>query len=387
MDKKIFGVTGIFSKPEAIIKAASETADAGYTKFDVNTPYPVHGMDKAMQLKPSRLGYITLVFGLSGAVFALVMMYFMMAKDYPMIIGGKPFFALPAFIPVTFELTVLFATLATVIGMITFFFKFPANAHPLHDSAYMKAVSEDKFGLCLEAADPLFTEEKAVAFLQALGAEKIESHYYAELLEIKPVSAKFVWFLVAVFVAVSGATYFSLNKLLYIMPFTWMSQQNRVNAQSVSDFYADGYGMRMPVKGTVSRGHIPYLYKDSTKMITQPVVNPTLPTNAVLALGQRKFLTFCSPCHGNYAEGDSRLHGQFPKPPSLHSQKIRDYQDGNIYHIIMVGQNVMPSYANQLTSEEVWAIVNYVRVLQKAKNATEEDIKETKKEAAPDVAR
>lgn len=387
MNKKLFGVTGLFSTPDAIIKAASETAHAGYTKFDVNTPYPVHGMDNAMQLKPSKLGYITLAFGLSGAAIALLLMYFTMAQDYPMIIGGKPFFALPAFIPVTFELTVLFATLATVIGMITFFFKFPANSHPLHDSAYMKAVSEDKFGVCIEAADPMFDEEKASAFLKSLGAESIEKHYSPEKETIKAITPAFLWSLVAIFIVVSGTTYFSLNKLLYMAPFTWMMQQNRVNAQSVSDYYPDGYGMRMPVKGTVSRGHIPYLYKDSTKMIAQPVVNPTLPTNEVLALGQKKFLTFCSPCHGNYAEGDSRLRGQFPKPPSLHSQKVRDYQDGNIYHIIMVGQNVMPSYANQLTSEEAWAIVDYVRVLQKAKNATEDEIKEIKKEAASHVTK
>ncbi len=387
MDRKIFGVSGLFSTPDAIIKAASETSAAGYKKFDVNTPYPVHGMDKAMKLEPSKLGYVTLAFGLTGTLTALTTMYFTMAKDYPLIIGGKPFFALPAFIPVTFELTVLFATLATVIGMITFFFKFPANAHPLHDSAYMKAVSGNKFGVCIEATDANFQEEKAAAFLKSLGAEAIETHYYPDITAIKSFSPKFAVFLLAVALVVSGTAYFALNKLVYMVPFTWMGEQPRVNAQSVSDFYPDGYGMRMPVKGTVSRGHIPYVYQDSLKMISKPVVDPYVPNDGVLALGKRKFLTFCSPCHGNYGEGDSRLRGQFPKPPSLHSQKLRDYQDGNIYHIIMVGQNVMPSYANQLTSEEAWAIVNYVRVLQKAKNATEEDIKEYKKEAASNVTK
>ncbi len=387
MNKKIFGVSGLFSTPDAIIKAASATADAGYKKYDVNTPYPVHGMDKAMKLEPTKIGYITLVFGLSGAALALLMMYFMMAQDYPMIIGGKPFFALPAFIPVTFEVTVLFATLATVIGMLTFYFKFPFNSHPLHDSNYMKSVSQDKYGVCIEAEDVLFEEAKAIEFLKSLGAVSIETHYFPEKSLVSAFSPKFMYLLLAVFIMVSGATYFTLNKLLYMVPFTWMSQQNRVNVQSVSDFYVDGFGMRMPVSGTVSRGYLPYIYKDSLKMITKPVVNPSEPTVQSLGLGQKKFLTFCSPCHGNYGDGDSRLRGQFPKPPSIHSQKVRDFADGNIYHIMMVGQNTMPSYANQVTNEEAWAIVNYVRVLQKAKNATANEITEFNKEAASNVTK
>lgn len=385
--KTIFGITGLFHTPDAIIHAAKLTSDAGYKKFDVHTPYPVHGMDKAMKLPPSKLGYITLAFGLTGTALALLLMYFTMVYDYPIIFGGKPFFSLPAFIPVTFELTVLLATLATVIGMITFFFKFPDNANSLHDTDYMKSVSVDKFGVCIEAADEKFNEESVIAFLKNAGADKIEIIYTVERKLAEAFSPKFIGFLVVLAILVSGGVYVTLNKVLLFPPFTWMMNQDRVNAQSHSTYFADGYGMRMPVKGTVARGHLPYIYADVTAQPAQPLSNPLLPSKANLALGQKKYLTFCSPCHGNYGDGDSRMRDQFPKPPSLHSSKVREWADGNLYHVIMKGQNVMPSYAQQLSGDEAWAIVTYVRALQKAKNATEEEIKLYQKEFSANGAK
>ncbi|MFN3695783.1 MAG: DUF3341 domain-containing protein, partial [Ignavibacterium sp.] len=133
MNKKLYGLAALFKTPDEIIEVAKKTSASGYQKYDIHSPYPVHGIERAMKLKPSKLGFITLVFGLTGSALALLLMYWTMSVDYPMIIGGKPFFALPAFIPITFEVTVLLATLATVIGMITFFFRFPENDHPLHD--------------------------------------------------------------------------------------------------------------------------------------------------------------------------------------------------------------------------------------------------------------
>lgn len=375
MDKemKIYGVTGLFNTPDEIIKAAKETSST-YKKFDVNTPYPVHGMDDAMKLKPSKLGFITLGFGLTGAAFALLFMYWSMSINYPMIIGGKPFFALPAFIPITFELTVLFATLATIIGMLTFFFNFPFNKHPLHDTEYMKSTSNDKYGICIESEDEKFNESEVIKFLKNLGANKIETIYYKEEIIPTVFTTKFITFLIIVFILVSGGTYYTLNKLLYIVPFNWMAEQDRVNVQSASTFFKDGFGMRMPVKGTVSRELIPYVYAGQMQQPENPIVNPLPSTKEVLELGKKKYNTFCSPCHGNFGDGDSRLRGQFPNPPSLHSTKVREWKDGNIYHVITNGQNVMPSYASQLSSDERWAIINYIRALQRAKNASETDI-------------
>jgi mono/diheme cytochrome c family protein len=105
------------------------------------------------------------------------------------------------------------------------------------------------------------------------------------------------------------------------------------------------------------------------------LANPLDANERNLDLGKRKFLTFCSPCHGNYANGESRLNGQFPNGPTMHSDKVVNWSDGQLYHVISEGQNVMPGYSKQATRDERWAIVLYVRTLQRAMNAKESDLK------------
>lgn len=378
-NKKIFGITALFKTPDEIISAAKKTADAGYTKFDINTPYPVHGMDGAMRLKPSRLGFVTLVFGLTGATVALLFMYWTMSVDYPMVIGGKPFFALPAFIPVTFEVTVLLATVMTVISMLAIFFGLPRNDHPLLDTKYMKFVSKDHYGLVIESDDPMFDEAKVKNFISELNPESTEVIYYPISEGYEIFQPKFLMFLLVTVIVVSGGTYFLLNKLMYMTPFDWMMNQDKLTPQKTSELFSDGYGMRKPVEGTIAKGFIPYPYKgiDNPKEV---LLNPFFPTKENIELGKKKYLTYCSPCHGDFGDGDSRLRGQFPNPPTLHSTRAKEFSDGMIYHIITNGQNIMPSYESQVTRDERWAIVNYIRVLQRAKNASDSDIELAKKE-------
>ncbi len=129
-------------------------------------------------------------------------------------------------------------------------------------------------------------------------------------------------------------------------PFSWMYEQKKLKAQKPSDLFKDGIGMRPPVEGTVARGFLPYPFKGKPDEAGKNLINALLPTAANLERGKTKFLTYCSPCHGNFGRGDSRLRGQFPSPPTLHSDKVRNWPDGNIYHVITEGQNVMPSYAH-----------------------------------------
>ena len=370
-------MTGLFDTPDQIIEAAEKVSDKGYTKFDVHTPYPVHGMDGAMKLPPSKLGYAALVFGLSGTLTALTLMYWMSVIDYPNIIGGKPFFALPAFIPIIFEVTVLAASVATVLTMLFVFFKFPNNVHPLHDTDYMKAVSSDKYGISIQSEDPLYDEAEITVLLGELGAYKIEEVYYDndEVLEKHNIfEPKFIGLLLVLVILTSGTAYFVLNKLMFLPPFNWMANQGKVIPQENHTLFADTKGMRTPVQGTVARGYLPYPYSGQPELAAANLANPLLPTEENLALGKSKFNTFCSPCHGYFAEGDSRLNGKFPNPPSLHSAKLREWTDGRIYHVIVEGQNVMPSYSSQMTREERWATILYIRTLQRSLNAKESDL-------------
>lgn len=376
-DKILYGYTGIFNTPDEIIHAANTVADKGYKKYDVNTPYPVHGMDQAMKLPPSKLGYAALVFGLSGTLAALGLMTWTSVFDYPNIIGGKPAFALPAFVPIMFEVTVLAAAIATVVTMIAVFFKFPNLVHPLHDTPYMKKVSSDKYGLYIQAEDEKFNEEEVKSLLSGLGASEVEPVYFDndEISHTHKVwDPRFIGLLVLVAIVTSGGTYFALNKLMFMTPFNWMMEQSKVRPQQASLFFEDGYSMRPPVEGTVSRGNVPYQFKGNPEAAALLLKNPMIPDETTLALGKEKYNIYCSPCHGYFGEGDSRLRGQFPNPPSLHSEKIRNWSDGSIYHVITDGQNIMPSYASQMTRQERWATVLYVRALQRSLNAKESDL-------------
>jgi mono/diheme cytochrome c family protein len=376
---KLYGITALFNKPDNVIYAAEKIVEAGYKKFDVNTSYPVHGLESAMSLKDSKVGFVTLFLGFSGTAFILLLMGWMMAINYPIVVGGKPFFAFPAFIPITFEFTVLLGGVSTAIGMIAAFIGMPRESHPLHNTDYMKAVSLDKFGIVIESSDPQFDENKVLEFLKSFNPEKIDKVYFPQEVKYPIFQPRFIFFLIITAVVISALTYLTLNKLMYVVPFNWMDVQAKTDPQQKSAFFTDEFGMRTPVEGTVARGFIPYPFLGNPNP-PEPLRNPLLPAKKVLELGRKKFLTFCSPCHGNFAEGNSRLHEQFPAGPSLHTERVRNFSDGYIYNYITNGGSVMPSYQDQITREERWAIIDYVRVLQRATNPKKSDFQEIKKE-------
>ncbi len=132
--------------------------------------------------------------------------------------------------------------------------------------------------------------------------------------------------------------------------------------------------MRMPVKGTVPRGFEPYHYTD-VETAGRELKNPLRPTASVLKRGQAIYGTYCLVCHGHQGKGDGSIVPKFPRPPTLQSDKIRGYADGSIYHVISMGQNLMPSYASQISPGDRWAAIHYVRAIQRAQHPTAEDIK------------
>ncbi|MEW6651989.1 MAG: quinol:electron acceptor oxidoreductase subunit ActD [Bacteroidota bacterium] len=377
-EKILYGYTGIFNSPDEIKHAAEKASEEGFTKYDVHTPYPLHGMNQAMKLEPSKLGYVALVLGLSALLGTVISLWWVSSVEYPIIVGGKPFFSFPAFVPVIFEVTVLTASVGTVLAMLFVFFKLPNNSHPLNGTEYMKKVSSDKFGLFIHSEDPKFDESSVKSFFEKIYASEVEAVYWDEE-EInyknKIFEPKFIGFLVVAALITSGAAYFSLNKLMNIVPFNWMMEQEKQNPQQKSLVFADGFGMRQPVDGTIARGYLPYKYKGEPDLAAEKLINPLPVSKEVLSLGQKKYDTYCSPCHDFQGTGVSRLRGQYPNPPSLHSEKVRNWKDGRIYAVIMDGQNVMSSYSTQLEEDERWAVIHYVRALQRSQNAKESDIK------------
>jgi mono/diheme cytochrome c family protein len=134
-------------------------------------------------------------------------------------------------------------------------------------------------------------------------------------------------------------------------------------------------GMRPPVPGTVARGHHPMPASMTMDQAGKEYQNPLRRTPAVLERGRHVFNQTCIVCHGPKGEGDGTIVPKFPRPPSLVSDKLRGFPDGNIYYIITHGQNLMASYASQVLPEDRWAIVHYIRALQRANKPTSEDLK------------
>lgn len=175
----IYGVLAEFSNPKELVDAATVVEKSGYNKYDTYAPFPIHGMEKAMGIKESPLGWIVLGGAIIGFTGALALMIWTMVYDYPMNISGKPYFNIPVYVPITFELTVLLSAFAAVFGMFALN-KLPRLHHPLFNIERFKKASDDGFFICIEASDDLFSEEKVSALLNDAGATHIETVYDSE---------------------------------------------------------------------------------------------------------------------------------------------------------------------------------------------------------------
>jgi hypothetical protein len=162
-----------FDSAADVIHGAEKLRDAGYTKFDAHSPFPIHGMDKAMGLSDSKLGWIVLCFGCSGTFLAWLMMFWMNGVDYPIVIGGKPPGTLPSMIPIMFEVTVLLSALSAVFGMLHLN-RLPQHYHPIFNSERFKTFSDDKFFLSVEVEDPKYDATKTKALFESAHAKGVE---------------------------------------------------------------------------------------------------------------------------------------------------------------------------------------------------------------------
>jgi hypothetical protein len=165
-----------FKSAHDVLHAAEKVRDAGYVHWDAHTPFPVHGMDRAMGLRDSRLGWIVLTFALIGLSGAFVMMHWMNGVDYPTIVGDKPPGApegLPSMVPILFELTILLSAFGAVLGMFHLN-KLPRHHHPVFESDRFRLASDDRFFISIEADDPKFDVDKTRALLAGAHAANVE---------------------------------------------------------------------------------------------------------------------------------------------------------------------------------------------------------------------
>ncbi len=159
---------------------------------------------------------------------------------------------------------------------------------------------------------------------------------------------------------------------------TWEYMPNMTDSPAVK---AQEQYMRVPPDGTLPKGFEKYPYTQDQGDLAGSKLQNSLPRTAeVFARGQAMYDTYCIVCHGPKGQGDGYIIPKFTRPPSLVSDKVRDWSDGRIYHVISMGQNLMPSYASQVKPEDRWAIIHYLRAIQRAARPTQADIEAAKKE-------
>ncbi len=171
---KLAGVVGFFDEPGALIEATKKVREANYQSFDCFTPYPIHGLEKIQGLKRSPLPFVTMTAGLTGFMCAVLLQGWTSVIDWPINVGGKPLWSWPAFVPIFFELTVLFAGLATVGGM------FVLNGLPnTKKRAFDNNITRDRFAIMIDAPPTKSAEE-----LEEMDRDEVE-RYHAKLARFK----------------------------------------------------------------------------------------------------------------------------------------------------------------------------------------------------------
>lgn len=175
--QKPFALVGFYDTPAQLYTACEKLRDGGYKKFDAHTPFAVHGLERAMGLGPSRLPWIVLACGFTGFLLGVGMQWWTMAVDYPLNIAGKALFPWQAYVPITFETTVLLSAFGCFFGMWGLNM-LPTYFHPVMQHPSFHKATDDKFFIAVEAKDPKFDASSTRKLLEETGCQ--------ELLEVAP---------------------------------------------------------------------------------------------------------------------------------------------------------------------------------------------------------
>ena len=167
-----YGLMAEFENPSDAVQAARRVYDEGYRRIDAYSPYPVEELSEAIGVHSTKMPMIVLVGGIVGLVAGLLMQYYTHVIDYPLNVGGKPYDSWPAFIPITFETTVLGAALSAVFGMLALN-GLPEPYHPVFNTPNFALASRDRFFVLVESTDPKFDPAATRTFLQSLGAREV----------------------------------------------------------------------------------------------------------------------------------------------------------------------------------------------------------------------
>lgn len=396
--KRLYGLVAEYPDVASLLEGARCVRDAGYVHWDAHAPIPVHGLDEAMGIRRTVLPRIVFGFGLLGALSGLGLAWYTNAVNYPFLVSGKPLLSIPAWVPVVFELTVLASALAAFFGMLLL------NGLPrLYHAVFLsprvsRTMTTDRFFISIEARDPKFSVVQTRALLESTPQEGIElieeelggglPHSFRRWAVPVLVGICLVALIPPLAIAVRRST---TREFPRTQLFPDMDQQPKFKAQGPNPLFADGRAMRPRVAGTVAYGegrqddHLTrgIAGNDWAKTFPLPV------TGAMLRRGREQFNIFCAQCHGLDGLGQGPVavraerlqEGTWVAPASLADDLVRSRPVGHLFHTISNGIRTMPPYGDQIAVEDRWAIVAYVRALQRAHRARVEDVPPEQRDA------
>jgi mono/diheme cytochrome c family protein len=398
---ELYGILAEFDTPGALVKAAHKVHDAGYTQFDAYSPFPVHGIDEAMGIKRTILPLLVFGGGLAGLFGGFFLQWWMNAWNWPLNIAGKPAWSIPANVPIGFETTILLSVLTTFFGMWALN-QLPQVWHPFFRSDRFLKVTDDSFFIGIESKDPRFDAARTAELLQNAGAVAIESTY----LDPDPASRRLPKWIYAFIVVTTAMALIPFALVLkaqasksnkpHVHIFADMDFQPKAKADTAFELFPDGRASRSEIPGTIARGQLRAddgYYRglahpggagqgggDDQWLTGLPAQVEV--TEARLARGRQRYDIYCAPCHGY----DGRGLGAIPERVKAlgGAWLARNLVDpkagtvtmpnGQLFNTISNGFNTMMGYAAQIPVDDRWSIVLYVRALQRAQNASLDDV-------------
>ncbi len=363
-------IVGAFDRETDVIAATQAARDGGYIVEDVYTPYAVHGLDRAMGLKPSWLTWVCFAFGAFGLVFAVWLQFWTSTVAWPINVGGRPWNSLPAFVPIAFELMVLSAGVGTVL---VFFVRrrlrpgkrcVPFDVRTTNDRFILVLDGEGPSDLgdvrrLLESCHATAVDERQVAAENAHGGRT------------RATGRLNLGLGVALAATLAGYWALGVDPLRPNFEFMPSNMVHAVSAQAfaTSSVLPRGQTLQDPPPGSIARGLLPWPYAATPGDAARAGVelsNPFPPDDpAAVARGAAVYATFCQVCHGAGGLGDGPVTTRgVPPPVSLLADRARQIRDGQIFHILTYGQKNMSSYTAQIPREDRWKVILHVRQLQ-----------------------
>lgn len=390
-DGELFGVLAEYDTPGELIEAARRVRDAGYTEFDCYSPFPVHGIDEAMGIKRTILPLLIFGGGFAGTCGGLLLQWWCNAYNWPWNIAGKPTWSIPANVPIAFETTILLAVFTSFFGM-WILNKLPQVWHPFFRLERFGRVTDDAFLLGIESRDKRFDAEGTRKLLSEAGAIAVESCY----LDPDPANKQMPKWVTAFIVAstafalipfaIAAKARNSHSSEPHIHIFPDMDFQPKFKSDTAMDLFADGRANRGELAGTIARGSLnadDVFYRGLENGAWTTAFPKQLDLNdAMIKRGQQRFNIYCSPCHGYDGRGSgaipqrvASLGGAWQARNLVEAGSVAiTMPNGQLFNTISNGFNTMMGYSAQLPHADRWAIVLYIRALQRSQNATREDI-------------